>query len=297
MAQASYSVTITRPIEEVFAFIADGERSHEWRPGVVDIHRLSGEGVGSTYAQGVSGPMGRRVAADYEVTVFQPSTRLEFQTTTGPARPHGRYHLAAVAGGTHLTFSLDAQLGGLRNLLMGQWFRRRWIPRSTISTMPNGFSRRHPGRQRHRRSSRRIELAAGESPLVCGHLTDADPGSTRPRAPRSACGGISSSVAANPKTRRMASRAIAASPGSSRDILMGASDRRRMRTRTPPPTGATEIARMISRPMESESPSVAAQPGRCVESHSTSIRPRASCPTERRGGSPSPGASRYRPAS
>ena len=124
MAQASYSVTINRPIEDVFAFIADGERCPEWRPGVIDIKRISGEGVGTKYAQGVSGPMGRRIAADYEVTVFQPSSWLEFETTTGPARPHGRYDLAAVAGGTRLTFSLDAQLTGLRKLLMGSMVQK-----------------------------------------------------------------------------------------------------------------------------------------------------------------------------
>jgi carbon monoxide dehydrogenase subunit G len=124
MAQASYSVTINRPIEDVFAFIADGERCPEWRPGVIDIKRISGEGVGTKYAQGVSGPMGRRIAADYEVTVFQPSSRLEFETTTGPARPHGRYDLAAVAGGTRLTFSLDAQLTGLRKLVMGSMVQK-----------------------------------------------------------------------------------------------------------------------------------------------------------------------------
>lgn len=124
MAQASYSVTINRPIEDVFAFIADGERCPEWRPGVIDIKRISGEGVGTKYAQGVSGPMGRRIAADYEVTVFQPSSWLEFETTTGPARPHGRYDLAAVAGGTRLTFSLDAQLTGLRKLVMGSMVQK-----------------------------------------------------------------------------------------------------------------------------------------------------------------------------
>jgi Polyketide cyclase / dehydrase and lipid transport len=67
---------------------------------------------------GVSGPMGRRVQADYEVTVFTPNTRLDFQTTTGPARPHGRYDLESVAGGTRLTFTLDAELTGIRKLLM-----------------------------------------------------------------------------------------------------------------------------------------------------------------------------------
>ncbi len=124
MPQASYSVVIGRPIDAVFSFIADGERCPEWRPGVLDIKRTSGDGLGARYTQGVKGPMGRRVAADYEVTVFEPPRRLEFQTVTGPARPHGRYDLELVDGGTRLTFSLDATLGGLQRLLMGSMVQR-----------------------------------------------------------------------------------------------------------------------------------------------------------------------------
>jgi uncharacterized membrane protein len=119
MAQASYSVTIGKPVEEVFAFVADGEKCPQWRPGVLDIKRVSGDGVGTRYAQGVKGPMNRRIAADYEITVFEPNRRLEFQTVTGPARPHGRYDFERVEGGTRIAFALDAELTGFRKLLMG----------------------------------------------------------------------------------------------------------------------------------------------------------------------------------
>jgi uncharacterized protein YndB with AHSA1/START domain len=119
MAQASYSVTIRKPVEEVFAFVADGEKCPQWRPGVLDIKRVSGDGVGTRYAQGVKGPMNRRIAADYEITVFEPNRRLEFQTVTGPARPHGRYDFERVEGGTRIAFALDAELTGFRKLLMG----------------------------------------------------------------------------------------------------------------------------------------------------------------------------------
>ena len=63
--------------------------------------------------------MGRRIAADYEITAFEPNRRIEFQAVAGPVRPHGRYDFDAVDGGTRLTFSLDARLAGLRKLLMG----------------------------------------------------------------------------------------------------------------------------------------------------------------------------------
>jgi carbon monoxide dehydrogenase subunit G len=120
MPQAQHSVTIQRPPETVFAYLVDGEKCTEWRPGVLDIKRISGEGgVGTRYAQGVQGPMRRRISADYEVTVCEPNAHLEFQTVTGPARPHGRYDLEPVDGSTRLTFSLDAKLGALAGLFMG----------------------------------------------------------------------------------------------------------------------------------------------------------------------------------
>jgi uncharacterized protein YndB with AHSA1/START domain len=119
MPQAQHSVTVARPVDEVFAFVADGERGPEWRTGIVDIRRVAGQGMGARYVQGVRGPMGRRIAADYEITAHEPGRRLEFQTIAGPVRPRGRYDFAAVDGGTRLTFSLEAELSGLRRLLMG----------------------------------------------------------------------------------------------------------------------------------------------------------------------------------
>ena len=125
MPQAQRTVTIKRPVEAVFAYVADGEKCPQWRPGVVDIRRLSGDGgVGTTYQQGVSGPMGRRIAADYEITKSEPNRIIEFQTITGPARPHGRYEFESVDGGTRLTFALDAELTGLRKLLMDSMVRK-----------------------------------------------------------------------------------------------------------------------------------------------------------------------------
>lgn len=117
---ATHTVTIARPIEDVFAYVADGERNGEWRPGVVEIRRDSGDGgVGTRYTQKVRGPMGRSISADYEVTTFEPPRRLAFRTVTGPARPRGTYELAPAAdGGTSVTFTLEAEMGGLGGLLL-----------------------------------------------------------------------------------------------------------------------------------------------------------------------------------
>jgi uncharacterized protein YndB with AHSA1/START domain len=119
MPAASNSVVIARSPEDVFAFIADGTTAPRWRGGVTDVSLVSGSGQGARYKQGVKGPGGRRVDADYEVTAFEPPSRLAFSATAGPVRPTGEYRLEPVSGGTQVTFSLDATLSGFSRLLMG----------------------------------------------------------------------------------------------------------------------------------------------------------------------------------
>jgi carbon monoxide dehydrogenase subunit G len=120
MPSSSHSTIVPAPPDVVFAFIADVENAKAWRPGVLDITRTSGSGLGATYAQGVRGPGGRRIAADYEITGYEPGHRLAFRATAGPVRPIGTYTLEAVPDGTKLTFELSAELSGLKGLLMGR---------------------------------------------------------------------------------------------------------------------------------------------------------------------------------
>jgi uncharacterized membrane protein len=119
MPEARHQVTIRRPASEVFGFIADGLNGPKWRTGILDIAHVSGSGVGATYKQGVKGPGGRRIDADYRVTTYEPNSRLAFEAIAGPVRPEGEYILEEVDGGTRLTFALYAELGGIKKLLMG----------------------------------------------------------------------------------------------------------------------------------------------------------------------------------
>jgi uncharacterized membrane protein len=117
---AKHSATISRPIGEVFAFVANGENARQWRPGVLDVSRVSGEGLGAIYRQGVKGPGGRRIAADYEVTAFEPDRRIAFRAIAGPVRPTGEYQFAPAGNGTTVSLALDATLTGWKSLVMGR---------------------------------------------------------------------------------------------------------------------------------------------------------------------------------
>jgi len=117
MPSAERSITINRPINEVFAYIADGENSPEWRSSKIEIRHESGDGVGAIYRQQVPGPMGRSVKADYEITTYTPPTGLSFKAIAGPVRPTGFYKLEPAGQATKLTFGLSDELSGWKKFV------------------------------------------------------------------------------------------------------------------------------------------------------------------------------------
>ena len=117
MPDATNTIEIHRPPAEVFAFLAEGENDPRWRAGVIDVRRKSGHGKGAIYEQGVKGPFGRRVPADYEVTAYEPDRRIGFRAIAGPVRPEGSYELEPHDGGTRVTFALRCSPRGMAKLM------------------------------------------------------------------------------------------------------------------------------------------------------------------------------------
>jgi uncharacterized protein YndB with AHSA1/START domain len=121
MPNAESTITIERPIGDVFAYLADGTNNPSWRAGVISIERTSPDaGVGATYRQKLRGPGGRTIDGDYQITAYQPPALIEFHVTAGPARPTGRFTLIETgAGRTTVTFALELQPTGLMRLMSG----------------------------------------------------------------------------------------------------------------------------------------------------------------------------------
>ena len=92
------TVTIQRPAEEVFAFLADFENIPKWNYAIDETHKTSAGpvGVGTRYRQTRSVP-GRSVEG-FEVTVFEPARRLAMHGQIGPFRATISYELEARAG-------------------------------------------------------------------------------------------------------------------------------------------------------------------------------------------------------
>ena len=111
MRFARSSVTVDRPIHDVFHFLAEGRNNPIWRSDVSLAARVVGTGtdlgVGAAYFQKVVDRRGRAVDETYEISRCEPPHLLEFTAARDTTRTIGRYTLAAIdPGTTHVEFTL-----------------------------------------------------------------------------------------------------------------------------------------------------------------------------------------------
>jgi carbon monoxide dehydrogenase subunit G len=115
------SVVIDRPIEAVFAFVADGENDPKFSPRVQKIEKRTDgpPGPGTVYASTVK-DAGMTTTREFELTEFVPPTRIRWaeRSTNTLTAPEGGYDLAPVGEGTRLTVFNVLQGHGLVGKLL-----------------------------------------------------------------------------------------------------------------------------------------------------------------------------------
>ena len=101
------TVMIQKPAEEVFAFLADFKNIPMWNYAIEETSQTSTGpvGVGTRYRQTRSVPS--RSTEDFEVTVFEPASRLAIHGQLGPFRATISYELEATATATRLVNSVE----------------------------------------------------------------------------------------------------------------------------------------------------------------------------------------------
>jgi uncharacterized protein YndB with AHSA1/START domain len=104
--QFEATVVIDRPIEEVFAFLADGENDPKFSPRVIEIAKTTDgpPGVGTVYASTVK-DAGIKTKREFKLTEFEPPTRIRWTEISKNlvVAPEGGYDLAPEGDGTRLT--------------------------------------------------------------------------------------------------------------------------------------------------------------------------------------------------
>ena len=124
-----HSVTIERPIEEVFAFTADPNNNPLWQSTTLETQTSSEVDVGTTF-NNVSKFLGRRIETTLEIVESDPPRRQCVRVTSGPIPASGCYvfELTDDGGSTRFTQTLEAEVGGFFKLaepLVGRAARRQ----------------------------------------------------------------------------------------------------------------------------------------------------------------------------
>jgi uncharacterized protein YndB with AHSA1/START domain len=100
------TVVIDRPIEEVFAFLADGTNDPKFSPRVLEIAKTTEgpPGVGTVYASTVK-DAGVKTQREFKITEFEPPTRIRWTEVSENlvSVPEGGYDLAPEGTGTRVT--------------------------------------------------------------------------------------------------------------------------------------------------------------------------------------------------
>ena len=103
------TITIARPADEVFAFLADLRNIPKWNYAIARTMPVSPgpAGVGATYRQTRTIP--RRTEEALQITVFEPPSRLAIQGQLGPFQATTSYLLKPAAGGTRLANDVELE--------------------------------------------------------------------------------------------------------------------------------------------------------------------------------------------
>jgi uncharacterized protein YndB with AHSA1/START domain len=100
------TTVIDRPIEEVFAFLADGENDPKFSPRVLEIAKTTDgpPDVGTVYASTVK-DAGMKTKREFKLTEFEPPTRIRWTEISKNlvTAPEGGYDLAREGSATRIT--------------------------------------------------------------------------------------------------------------------------------------------------------------------------------------------------
>jgi uncharacterized protein YndB with AHSA1/START domain len=130
MSRATATVTVRRPIAEVFSILTDVEQTGRWFPGDVEERWTSPppHGLGSTRHATVR-VLGRRSENDAVVTAFEPPRLAAMRDTTPGAEFDARLTFSEGAAGTRIAVVVELPARGVARLAMPvvvAWYQRQW---------------------------------------------------------------------------------------------------------------------------------------------------------------------------
>ena len=120
MVDVTVSTTINRPVDQVFAFVADMENEPQWHTDALEVKRLSEGEVGkgtSFQVQFKPSPMGPTEGM-VELVEFEPGRRIVARSDLGNMKPTVTYVFEAAEGNTSVSRRIQIETSGLMMVLM-----------------------------------------------------------------------------------------------------------------------------------------------------------------------------------
>jgi uncharacterized membrane protein len=112
------SIMINRPIEQVFAVLANLENDVKWHSAFVEVRKTSGGslGVGARFLV-FEGVLGRWTpATEYEVTEYEPNRIAAWKTVSGPLQLKFWRTFESVQSGTRFAVRYEGEARGFLKL-------------------------------------------------------------------------------------------------------------------------------------------------------------------------------------
>ena len=118
MTRFETSIRISRPIEEVFAYVSDPLNFNRWNSAVLAMRKVRGREneVGSTYAMERRLPSGR-VQNELAIVAYQRPTEFGIRTTSRPTPLDYRYRFSTADRETIVHLDAVVELDGAKALL------------------------------------------------------------------------------------------------------------------------------------------------------------------------------------
>jgi uncharacterized protein YndB with AHSA1/START domain len=118
MVQISGEIVIERPIEEIFALLADARNEPLYNPRILNAEKLSAGPIGQgTRFEQTARSMGRTGRMIIEITEYLPPRRLSLIARSPAMRVRGTETFESVVGGTRARYSWEVHPTGLAVLL------------------------------------------------------------------------------------------------------------------------------------------------------------------------------------
>ena len=149
------TVEIARSPDDVFAYLSELERHHEWQSALIDTEPSTEGPTRLGSRRRTRARSDGQETFTYEITEFEPPRRTSFKVMDGPIRPVGKVDVEPLDEGarSRVTLELDFEGHGIGKLLLPIVRRDAAQARPARPGELKEGSRRRLSRQRRRTSS------------------------------------------------------------------------------------------------------------------------------------------------